>query len=662
MNRETPSENYEQNESSNEALEKLQTQETASSDNMYEKVSYQLSKQLSERRLHKNRLRLWESVVMNARDAILITDTESVDNPNSPTVVFVNKAFTEMTGYSPNEIVGKTPRILQGEKTDKVELAKLRQALENWQPIRVELINYKKDGSAFWIDFQVFPITDEQGWYTHWVAIQRDITERKEAEAKMQQAKNMAESANQAKNSFLANISHELRTPLNSILGYAQILEQDNSLTEKQHSAICMMRRSGDHLLTLINDILDMAKIEAGRFSLLLADFVFKDLINEINDMFKIEALRCNVEFETIIAPEIPDIVHGDIKRLRQVLLNLLDNAIKYTQLIKGRQRKVTFKVQYQINRAYFEVRDTGIGIPSDQINKIFEKFEQFGNSAQPLGTGLGLAICQGLLQVMGGDLYVESIIDRGSCFWFSIPLPCTQLKARETPHPLVTKEKEVIVSYQRIDDNPCSLKLLVVDDYQDNRQLIKDILHPFGFEVLLATQGLEALQILRAQKVDALITDIRMPVMTGIELLEKLAIENLLPPTVFITSAGSYESEHLKEVPHNALLTKPINVAQMLKTLEQHLPFKWQYKRISVVNAETANSKFAHDFSIPPLHVIEDLLAEIRKGKIKEILDYIHTLDKTLYGDFVEHANVLAHNFEINKLRDLLESIKNSQ
>ncbi len=613
----------------------------------------QLQREILERRITESRLHLLESVVVNARDSILITEAEPIKSPG-PRIVYVNSAFTQMTGYSLDEIIDKTPRILQGEKTDKATLDKLREALNNWQSIQVELINYRKDGSEFWINFQVFPIADEHGWYTHWVAIQRDVTERKEVEKNLQLAKEAAESANQAKSTFLTNMSHELRTPLNGILGYAQILERDINLTEKQHIGVRTIRRSGEHLLMLINDILDLAKIEVGRFSLVSIDFVLTDLVEEMMELFQAQAQQHDIEFHSILDLDLPGIVRGDIKRLRQVLLNLLGNAIKFTSLVKGRRRIVSFKIQYQNDHAYFEVKDTGIGIPSSQLEKIFMPFEQLGcTQQQQQGTGLGLSISQRLINLMGSELHVESMVDYGSRFWFSILLPVTQAQNRNSINHLIS---EITLGYQRTDAYSYPFKILVVDDNPDNRQLMHDLLEPLGFEILLATQGAEALQILQTQFVDGLITDLKMPVMTGIELLEKLANLKKLPPVIFVTSADLYSARQLNHLPSHIVLTKPIDINQLLKALESNLPLKWQRKSLHSVSAD---SEISHNFPIPPLNFIDELIAEIRKGKIKNILDQIYTLDAEIYGEFIAKIKQLADNFEIVKLQKFLNAIK---
>ncbi len=288
---------------------------------------------ITERRAVETRLRMLESSLDNANDAVIITEAEPVDLPG-PRIIYCNKAFTRSTGYTFDEVFGKTPRILQGPKTDPVTRANIREALRAWQPIRVELLNYRKDGSEFWIELVIVPVANAKGWYTHWVSVQRDITERKAIEQALERACAEAESANRAKSEFLSRMSHELRTPLNAILGFGQLLEMGN-LPGRQSEGVKHIIKAGRHLLSLIDDVLSISRIEAGNINLSLEAVSVFDMMSECLDLVSLQArergVRCHdTSGESAVGRYRH--VRADRQRLRQVLLNLLSNAIKYNR------------------------------------------------------------------------------------------------------------------------------------------------------------------------------------------------------------------------------------------------------------------------------------------------------------------------------------------
>ncbi|MEO0325467.1 MAG: PAS domain S-box protein, partial [Myxococcota bacterium] len=283
------------------------------------------------------RLRLFESSLTDASDAVLITEAEPIDGPDGPKILWVNEAFLEATGYRAEEVIGKTPRILQGPESPREPLHRLRAAMKRWEPATVEVLNYRKDGSTFWSEITVRPLADETGWFTHWVSLQRDISARKEAERAaeeraewLRKAKDDAERAAQAKSSFLATMSHEIRTPLNGILGMASLLFE-TPLTAEQRDHLTTIRASGDTLLTVINDILDFSKLDAGRVELEVQPFDLLACVESALELVAVAARRKGVAMQHVVAPEVPQWVRGDATRLRQVLVNLLGNAVKFT-------------------------------------------------------------------------------------------------------------------------------------------------------------------------------------------------------------------------------------------------------------------------------------------------------------------------------------------
>jgi signal transduction histidine kinase/DNA-binding NarL/FixJ family response regulator len=384
--------------------------------------------------------------------------------------------------------------------------------------------------------------------------------------AALEQARDDAEAASRSKSAFLANMSHELRTPLNAVLGHAQLLQRDPSLGARQREGVETIRRSGEHLLTLINDILDLARIEADRLELHPAPFAWSPFLTEIAELFRIQARQKGLTFAYQIRSELPAGVLADETRLRQVLLNLLGNAVKFT-----RQGGVTFRVRWEAGRAELEVIDTGPGIPRAERERIFEPFRQAGERKLWIkGTGLGLAITRRLVEMMGGEVRVESQLGYGSRFRVSLPLP-----EAEPPDTLAPDAPErAIIGYEGD-----RRSVLVVDDNAENRSIIRLALEPLGFEVREAADGYEGLESARRSAPDLVLLDLVMPRMDGFEALRQLRADpRLVMLPVVVTSASVFREDKLRSSAAGStdFLPKPVDVDLLLAMLAEQLELRW--------------------------------------------------------------------------------------
>lgn len=378
---------------------------------------------LTERKQKETDLHLLESAVVNANDAIVMTEIEPSAPNRGRRILYVNDAFTRMTGYEPSEVLGRSLGSLQGPRVDRDKLQEINRAHQRREPIRVDFINFRKDGRPFWQESSYVPVKNDKGIFTHWVIVMRDTTDRHRAEEILQEAKNKAEEASLMKSQFIAIMSHELRTPMNAILGYADLLF-DTELTDEQHDFVKTIYDSGNTLLEYINELLEFSRMEAGRFRLDPEDFDLVEAVEQVVNLLKVRAQEKHLYFFHKIARDLPRKVHGDPKRLRQILLNLCGNAIKFTAqgMVELRMWRLPNEERGQIS-IRCEISDTGIGISKEAQKTIFEPFVQAEQNTSRTygGTGLGLAICRNLVEMMDGEIGVTSELGHGSTFWFNI-------------------------------------------------------------------------------------------------------------------------------------------------------------------------------------------------------------------------------------------------
>lgn len=461
----------------------------------------------------------------------------------------------------------------------------------------------------------------------------------------LRRSKELADSANQAKSEFLANMSHELRTPLNGILGYAQVLLRSPHLRERDQHGIKVIHQCGSHLLTLINDVLDLAKIEARKLTLDPKETHFDALLQSIVEICQIQAKQKDIEFQYIFDQNLPTGIVTDVKRLRQVLLNLLSNAIKFTE--NGQVTLFVNRVDEADNtcKLHFAVQDTGIGISPEQCQQIFMPFEQVGQQQKRSeGTGLGLAISQQIVTLMGGTIQVQSQVGQGSTFEFTIPSPHCSSELDVN----FFKDNQTIAGY----DGP-TRHILVVDDRWENRDVLTNLLTDVGFEVTEAIHGQDALDKLDQCQPDAIITDLIMPVMDGFTLvkqLRQLDAWQTLPIIASSASVSDIDEQNSLLVGSDEFLPKPIQAESLFNVLKTHLNLTWVHK-LTAPKSELESTTASLHF--PPEDILKSLHYLALQGNLKKIKQQIEQLIKSdsTYTAFAQKVQTFVTNFQEQEL-----------
>jgi len=543
-----------------------------------------VKRDITERRNAENALRKSEQrirvLLESTAEAIYGTDLDG-------NCTFCNNACLEILGYeSVSEILGRDMHVIShyshaDGNPHPVESCKIYQAFREGQGMHVDTeVLWRKDGSPFPAEYWSYPIIEE-GICTGVVVSFIDITERKKTEKELLEAKEAAEAANRTKSEFLANMSHELRTPLNGVIGMTE-LALDTGLSSEQRSYLSAVKSSGETLLAVINDILDFSKIEVGRLDLEAIDFDLQDCIAETMRSLGLRADQKQLELTIRIAPEVPQFLIGDPLRLRQVLLNLVGNAIKFTDrgevvVVIERQSLEGQSVTLQAS-----VRDTGIGIPEEKWETLFKPFSQVDNtiSRRYGGTGLGLAISTRIVEAMGGKLWAESVPGSGSTFCFTVRFT-------------VSAQKQKLSSTMR---ELFNLPVLIVDDNETNRRLLVEFTSSWGMRPVAVPGGMEALAALRDARDQGIrfqivLTDARMPEIDGFGLAERIKKEPGLTDLIILmlTSEGQRgDAARCRELGISAYLVKPIHRSELAAALLQALGLRAQEHGPALVTRHT--------------------------------------------------------------------------
>ncbi len=515
----------------------------------------------------------------------------------------------------------------------------------------------RADGSVIWANLTFGLAILAKGESAHFIAIVEDISDRKKTELALAQSRDKLEQASQAKDDFIARISHELRTPLNSILGFSGVLQDELRLDPQKLHSVNIIHQSGQHLLTLINNILDFSKLNAKKLALELQVFNLIQFLEEIASIFQLRAQQKDLNFETHISPSLPKAVCSDETKLRQVLFNLLSNAVKFTDT-GSIMLKVGYVEEFEPehslapNNSYtrftkirFQVEDTGNGIPLHELTEIFAPFRQVkGNAENQEGTGLGLTISQEIVQLMGGKIELTSKISQGTIFWFDLEFPLADTSL------LPTLSGSILTTGGRLS---FPVKILVVDDSDDNRFLLVSYLEPLGFTLAEASNGKEGLEIAKTFQPDAILADLAMPVMDGKDMIAKVKQEPELENTVIITISanGQFILESSNANCH-AFLAKPVDLAQLLELLDNYLELDWQTEDLAL-EADLST------LVTPSQQELNELLELADLGDLEALELQINSLEllNPQYQAFGQKVRQFTNNFQQQKLESFIRN-----
>ncbi len=647
---------------------------------------------ITERKRTEETLLQLQKAVETMRLGVTITNIERK-------IIYSNPADARIHGYTVEELIDEDVNIFAPPSLKKPMTLSDVERMKGW--VR-ESLNVRKNGTTFPVQLMSDCVKDPEGKTIAIVTTCEDITERKRAEeslrkareeleirvkertaelsttnvmlhqeiverkhaqTELQKAKEIAEFASRAKSEFLANMSHELRTPLNAVLGYAQIFIEAENLSERQRNGMKTIKNSGEHLLTLINDILDLSKIEAGRMELHESELLLPEFLTRISQMIQIRAEQKNLPFVYESELDKGLWVQADEKRLRQVLLNLLGNAVKFTE--KGR---VTLKVcsnhfsdkersdKSLTTNIRFEIEDTGIGIEQDKLEEIFLPFQQAGKKRYSIeGTGLGLSISRKLVTMMGGELNVESTVGQGSLFNFVLNFSIVEEQSQERP------DTRKILGYKGK-----RRTVLIVDDMQENRAVLVNMLSNVGFEILEAENGQECLKKFFDYRPEVVLLDLQMPVMNGFETAKHIReFEKIHDTTIIAVSAHAFEESRSQtmEAGCSDFLVKPVQLEGLLELLRIYLQLEWVYKEHNQSKQNEAlwgsiEPESAIDL---PRKEVEILLKLARRGNIKKILACLADIEDLgkQYLPLIKILRLLAKNFQVDKIVDIMEAME---
>lgn len=576
--------------------------------------------------------------------------------------LYVNPVGSRLSGYSQEEL-------LKMNFTDLIQKKYVKEVISFYQnqfKERIPSTYYEypivnKFGDIKWLGQYVQIIfSGKSDYIDEFVAVARDITERKKAEYDLIEARKKAEDSAKVKEQFLANMSHEIRTPIHVILGMANLLQEKLDLDKEQTRYIQAILKSGENLSIIINDILDFSKIEAGKLELEHIHFDLKESINSVASLFKIKAEEKDLLLETVIDKKLHQYYHSDPHRLNQILLNLVNNALKFTEFGKIKISVSLGKEDEKREHVLFSVEDTGIGISQENLSKIFKDFSQVDKSDTRKygGTGLGLSISKKLVELLGGEIGVQSSEGKGTCFYFLLPLEKVDQLS------ILKEEKEETPYFDNI-------HILLVEDNPYNQLLVETIFKDMGIKTTIANHGKEAITFLEKESYDLILMDIQMPIMNGIEATAYIRKELKSEVPIIALTANAIKGDQDKYIKQgmNAYLSKPFTFPEIYQLLKEFLP---NYQNIPFVIQEKTKSKtpdiLYYDLSYLESMGIEDptFISQMITVFLLDVPKTLMLMDEKYQLQECEEVGKLAHRllsssrtFKMNQIVSHLEILE---
>lgn len=526
-------------------------------------LASQVSELLSLRK-QKNEFETLSLVAEKSSNVVIITDAAGITE-------YVNNSFEQLTGYTAEEAIGKKPGdLLQGPETDPEHVRNISEALKRQEHIDQAILNYTKSGKPYWIRCAISPVFDHSDNLTRFIAVESDITEIKEKEQALELANEQALESVKMKEQFLSNMSHEIRTPMNGIIGMSQILMDEDNLPEKQAAYVQHINYAAGNLLNIINDILDFSKINAEKITFEQANFDLHQLFRELEKGLGMRAAEKGIDFQLILDNKLPKFVSGDQSRLNQILYNLAGNALKFTEL-GGVNVEVNLK-EYNENGPVIDVTitDTGVGIPEDKLETIFEDFQQASDyiSSKYGGTGLGMSIAKKLIERSGGKLTLESEEGVGTRCMFSV---CLHHPIFDTSD--LHNQSHVSKTETSGQKSAQEIHVLLAEDNYMNQVITRTFLEKDGYQVDIAENGLKCLELYEANHYDIILMDVQMPEMNGLDATKKIRETNTEIPILALTaSVMEHDKKLCYDAGMNETVSKPVKSEVLNNTLQQYL------------------------------------------------------------------------------------------
>ena len=577
------------------------------------------------------------SLIESNIDALITTDPRGI-------ITDVNKQMEALTGCTRDELIG-APFKDYFTDPERAE-AGIKLVLSERKLTDYELTARARDGKETVVSYNATTFHDRDRKLQGVFAAARDVTERKRYEQSLQQA-------NRAKSVFLANMSHEIRTPMNAILGFSQLMLRDQDLTPRQCQYLGTINRSGEHLLALINDILEMSKIEAGRTTLNPSTFDLPVLLKDLEMMFRVRTDEKKLSFSMEMIGDVPQFIVTDINKLRQVFINVIGNAVKFTEQ-GGIGLRVLADRQGAIGPCLrVEVEDTGEGISPDDQEKLFRHFEQTKTGQETgTGTGLGLAISREFVRLMGGDITISSQVGKGSVFVIQLPLKegeAQAVQAKDNPRHVLG-----------LQPGQATCRVLIVDDIEENRQLLAQLLGPLGFEIRLATNGAEAVHEFEQWRPHLILMDFRMPVMDGHEAIRRIrAMAGGEDPKIIAVTASALDDnrQDLMEAGADDFIGKPFREAELFQKIHVHVGVEYLYaEEPTAVAPEEVAALTPESLAGWPPDLIDPMREAVITADLDQLLARIQEVEAR--DPRIAHGlRRLAESFQYQKLIDLLST-----